>query len=154
MDRTTRLLSLAALRRPVDRRDKATEPKSLENITGSIFCQVLHGTDDIVDLGQDLVLKRRRIGYECIKRRDTPDRTVKEFEKLIGDPGGNFGAISPGAGVLIHDQTPARFGDRLRDALPVIRAKGSQVQNLDTDAVFFFQLLGRDHGSANRGPEG
>lgn len=59
-----------------------------------IFHQFLHGFFDIIRLRQDEIFELRGVADEGVDSADAADWGVEVFEKIVGDAGGNFGAVA------------------------------------------------------------
>src|ERR1051325_3525113 len=117
-----------------------TSTRAMES--SSVRREPARGFHDVVSLGQDEILERRRIGQRHIVRRHPHDRPVEPFERLLIDPRRDFARDPSGAGVLVDDEDLVRLLDRRNDRVVVARQQCAQVEHFDRQAVVLLQFLG------------
>src|SRR5213080_2139274 len=97
---------------------------------------------DILDLGDERLLERRRERHRRVRRGDPLDRSIEVLEGLLGDRRGDLAAEAAGMRVLVQDDRLRGLPHRLEDRLLVPRDQRAQVEDLDGD-VFLPELLRR-----------
>ena len=96
-----------------------------------IFRQFLHGPKKVRGLRQDGVFQHRVVGDEDVRGGHTAYGGIEMFEELVGDAGGDFGAVSPAQGVFVGDQCAAGF----YEAAMVSQSKGFRVRRSISSAL-------------------
>src|SRR3954454_13065560 len=97
----------------------------------SVLEELTHSLPDVVDLGQDRLLERRREGDRHVRRGDADDRPVEVLERALGDQRRDLRARRARLVRLVDDHDLARLADALEDRLLVHRHERAQVEHLD-----------------------
>ena len=96
----------------------------------------------IFQLGQIVVLLRRRERDRRVQAGDADDGTIEVIEGFFVDDGGNLAREPSRARVLVQDDDLVRFLHCLRDRFAIQRGEGAKVKNLYIDS-FLVQDFGR-----------
>src|SRR4029077_20875284 len=113
--------------------------------------QQAHRLSEILYLRQDEILEIGGVAHERVGRRHALHGCVEPGEAVVGDPGGDFGAVAPRERVFVRHQHLVGLADRRRDGLPIHGGEGPQVDHLDAHAVLLLELLGRDQRALHHG---
>ena len=73
--------------------------------------QFADGGKDVFGLGEDFIFEFGLVGAESVHGGDTAHWSVEILKQLIGDAGGDFGAVAPGERVFVGHDNAAGFPD-------------------------------------------
>ncbi len=116
------------------------------------FREFLHGAEQVARCGRMAFSRMRLIADERIGGGDSLHRGIEMMEELVGDAGGNFGAVSPAQRVFVGNQRAVGF---LTDAAIASQSngfRGAQVDQFDADVMLTFQLLRGLQRARNHAP--
>ena len=105
---------------------------------------------DLLRVGQEDLLERRRVGHRRVGRGDAHERAVEVLEAALGEHGGDLGADAAGARGLVEEDRLVRLRDGLEDGLLVHREERAQVHDLGVDALGLERLRGLERGPDHR----
>src|ERR1051325_9543993 len=103
---------------------------------------VLDRLADRIDLRQGRILETWRVAYVSVRRRDSLYRCVQPAKAIVGHPGGDLGAVSPGDRILIDDDDAAGLPDRCVHRFVVPGRERTEVDDLGVRTARLGELVG------------
>src|SRR5581483_3710247 len=87
---------------------------------GSVLRQLLHSLEQVCSLRQDGIFQQRLVGNKRVLGGYAANRRVKVFEQLVGDAGGDLGAVPPTEGILVSNYDAIRLLHGRGYRLPIV----------------------------------
>src|SRR5262245_9326911 len=66
--------------------------------------EILAGAHDVIHLGEEVILQRRRVRHGCIERGHPQHGRVQPLESMLAHTQGYFSSNTAGASVLVDDE--------------------------------------------------
>ena len=98
-----------------------------------------------------MLFLRRREWDRRVKARNADDGAVEIIESFFVDDGGNFTGEASGAGMLVQDNHLVCLLHRLRDGFAIEWRDGAQVEDLDVNSFFAYEVCRFQRGVDHRG---